>query len=196
MCTGMQVFFLVFNFKKYFEKSKMKKDIIDLKGYPPHYDAQPKYIKLICGNISDAINSQIVSFENVKMFVLNHYVFNDDQLKWSALKVNDIIKISDLYSQKRYEKDKEFLVDLAERLKPKTVFEKLVSAHEKLYRINDDGKNYLYSLVINNYISPLIFANLYKNNVFILDESKLDARMFKFIKAMKQITHNEDKEEV
>ena len=174
----------------------MKKDIIDLKGYPPHYDAQPKYIKLICGNISDAINSQIVSFENVKMFVLNHYVFNDDQLKWSALKVNDIIKISDLYSQKRYEKDKEFLVDLAERLKPKTVFEKLVSAHEKLYRINDDGKNYLYSLVINNYISPLIFANLYKNNVFILDESKLDARMFKFIKAMKQITHNEDKEEV
>lgn len=195
MCTGMQVFFLVFNFKKYFEKSKMKKDDFDyFKGYPPHYEAQPKYIKLICGNVSDGINSQIISLENVKMFIINHYIFNDDQLRWSSLKVSEIVKISELYSLQRYEKDKKFLVDLAERLKPKTVFEKLTPVHDKLYKINADGKNYLYSLVINNYVGPPIFAHLYKKGVFTLDESKLDERMFRFVKAVKQIT-NTNKEE-
>ena len=187
MCTGMTVFFLVFNFKKYFEKSKMTKDDFEyFKGYSPHYEAQPKYIKLVCGNISDAINSQLISLENVRMFIINHYIFNDDQLKWSSLKVDDIIKVSSLYSHERYEKDKKFLVDLAERLKPKTVFEKLTPVHDKLYKINADGKNYLYSLVMNSYISPFIVSMLYKTT-FTLDEPKLDARMLRFIKALKQI---------
>lgn len=198
MCTGMQVFFLIFNHKKYFEKSKMKKDIVDINGYAPHWEKQPKFIQSICGNISDSINSQIISFENVRMFILNHYIFSDEQLTWSQLKVDDIIEVSELYSRKRYEQDKKFLVDLTEQLKPKTVFEKLAPVRDKLYKINADGKNYLYSLVINNYVGPPIFAHLYKKGVFTLDESKLDERMIRFIKAVKQITKNnkEEKEEV
>ena len=51
------------------------------------------------------------------------------------------------------------------------------------------------SLVINNYISPLMFAKMYNSNVFILDESKLDTDMFRFIKAAKQIIKTTKKKE-
>jgi hypothetical protein len=196
MCSGMKVFFVVFNLKKFFEKSKMKKEKLNLlKGFKGHWDLQPSYIKTICGGISDSINSQIITLEHVRLFVLNHYVFNDDVFKWSNLKTNAIVKNADIYSQKRYERDKQFIVDVMEKLKPKTVFEKLAPIHDKLYKINPDGKNYLYELVINKYVGPPIFAIMYKNGVFTLDESKLDERMFRFVKATKQITNSINSEE-
>lgn len=186
MCKGMQIFFLAFNVKKYFEGT-MKKDTFDyFKGYTPHWEKQPKYIKQICGNISDAVNSQIITIEHVKLFLINHFVFSDEKFKWASLKVDDIIETSYLYSKKRFEKDKKFLMDLSERLKPKTVLEKLSPAHDKLYKINADGKNYLYSLVMNSYISPMIISKLYETT-FILNENELDERMLRFIKAIKQV---------
>lgn len=145
MCSGMKIFFLVFNLKKFFEKSKMKKENLNLfKGFKGHWDLQPNYIKSICGGISDSVNSQIITIEHVRLFVLNHYVFSDDIFKWASLKTSDIIKNSELYSTKRYETDKKFIVDVIEKLRPKTVFEKLSPVHDRLYKINQDGKNYLY----------------------------------------------------
>ena len=47
---------------------------------------------------------------------------------------------------------------------------------------------------INKIVGPPIFAHLYKKGVFTLDESKLDERMLRFVKAVKQIT-NTNKEE-
>lgn len=196
MCSGMKVFFIVFNLKKYFETTKMKKENLNLfKGFKGHWELQPDYIRSICGKVSDSINSQIITPEHVRLFVLNHYIFSDEVFKWSSLKPDDIIKNSELYSKKGYEIDKQFIVDVTEKLRPKTVFEKLSPVHDRLYKINPDGKNYLYELVINNYIRPPIFAIMYKNGVFILNESKLDERMFRFVKAMKQITQHINSEE-
>ena len=173
----------------------MLNDSIEIKIYKPHWDAQPKMIKSVCGHVSDAINSQLITYEHVRLFILNHYIFSGDKFAWHALKVSDIKKMADLYSKTRYEIDKKFILDLIERTKPKTVFEKLSPEKDKLFKINDDGKNYLYSLVINNYISPLMFAKMYNSNVFILDESKLDTDMFRFIKAAKQIIKTTKKKE-
>lgn len=190
MCTGMKVFFLVFNIKKYFEKTKMKRENINvLKGFKGHWDLQPNYIKSICGNISDYINSQIITLEAVRLFTINHYIFCDDDFKWSNLKVDDIRKNFEVFSAYQYEKDERFITDVKEQMRPKTVFEKLAPVHDRLYKINPNGKNYLYELVINRYINPKFFAAMQNDKVFILDESKLDERMIRFVKATKQIKY-------
>lgn len=190
--TGTEIFFMVFNIKNYFEKSKMKNEKFKIhSGAIVHWGRQPDFVKKICGIISDSINMQFFTKNDVKNFMLLHYAFSDDTFKWTQLKTDDIKKSIDKFHKKNLEIDRNFILEVIEKLRPKTVIEKLNPIHDRLYKINADGKNYLYALVINNYISPITFARMYKENIFKLDESKLDARMLRFIKTMKQITREE-----
>lgn len=190
--TGTEIFFMVFNIKTYFEKSKMKNEKFKMyAGSIVHWNRQPDLVRRTCGAISDSINMQFFTKNDVKNFMLLHYAFSDDILKWQTFKADDIKKSIEIFDKKNLIKDRDFILEVIEKLRPKTVMEKLNPIHDRLYKINPDGKNYLYALVINKYIAPITFARMYKDCIFKLDESKLDARMLRFIKTMKQITREE-----
>ena len=193
MNTGKDIFFIVFNLKKYFEKSKMKnEEFLIYDGFDGHWEKQPPFIKKICGTISDGLNSQLYTKKDIVNFVLNHYIFSDEKFTWAMLKQDSIKNIRHTYSNKQVKSDKEFLLKVVDRQKSKTVFDKLNPNKNDLYTINKNGESELFLLCINKFVSPLTFAIMHENDVFTIDESVISKKMLRFVKIIKQIKRNNE----
>lgn len=186
--SGIDIFFLIHNIKIFFKKINIKDDSIRFsKQYVPIWDKQPPFVKTICCGISDKINSQHITVTDLKLFVFDHFLYNEKLFDWHFLKIDNILETKKLYSAERYNIDKIFFADLMERLKPTNLIERLNDKTKTIFIQNSEGTNEIYGLVINRFVGPRFFAMMYKNQVFSLDESKYDKHMKRFMRSIQQI---------
>jgi len=78
--------------------------------------------------------------------------YNSKHLNLTVVKKNLVLAIIDKFSDKQYEKDKEFVLSICKEIKIKGI--------EDFFKIMEDGTNLLYKYIQREYISPIFYIRL------------------------------------
>jgi len=93
-------------------------------------------------------------------------------------------EVLDLFTVNQYNKDKQFIVELNKDVR--------LNGIESYFRINENGRNLVYTLTVDKYISPIFFIKLNKFSEK-KPKHKKDKEYYRFEYAMKIIEKLLDK---
>lgn len=78
--------------------------------------------------------------------------YNSKNLNLTVVKKGLVLSIIDKFSDKQYEKDKEFVLSICKEIK--------ISGIEDFFKIMEDGTSLLYKYIQREYISPIFYIRL------------------------------------
>jgi hypothetical protein len=149
--STLKVFSIFQNCKMLIEKNKSTN--LDGLVNTISYNRQNVYIKNKCSELYRFINNGFFTFDDLKIYFLNHYIFNE-KLNWKDVKTSEVLTNKKIYTEESLKKDKVFILTLNKKLKLKDI--------NIYYKVNTDGNNILYDLLLKRYVSPMFYIRMYK----------------------------------
>lgn len=149
MNKTLKIFSIFRNCQLFVEKEKSI-NLGDI-WYHGVYNKQREFVKVKCSEVVKYINNGFFTFGDFKIYLLNHYIFNNKMI-WRDIKISDILISKKIYTKKQLDKDKKFILDLNEKVKFKDI--------NTYYKVNADGSNILYDLILKKYITPIFYVRM------------------------------------
>lgn len=166
----------MYNIARWVSKGKEARfqDCVPKKVYS---NAHPSTISE-CKRIYSEIESNLYSHNDFLLFLIHNLIFEKKLIYLKKITENEIDKVKKLYTLQQFIIDKQFIIEIDERLQFKDI--------NKYFEINVDGGNLIYEeLVMKKRISPVTYIKLGKK--IELEEEKMNEELKRFVKLTKEI---------
>lgn len=170
----IDIFSLYRNARLYVEKGKNIN--LDKPVHPIVFERTKPHLQTMYRKVWNGYANFLFTYEELKLYILHEYLFRTDVNVINTHDREQIKKVSSLFTEERFEKDKEILLILNDRFRFKSI--------ENFFRFTEDGENVVFRLTLKRTLSPMFYAK-YIDKV---NDENTNEKYIRFARIIKQIS--------
>ena len=153
---------------------KVKYTDLDKRVYKGRWEKSAKFITQKCTEIWNDIQNSFYSLDDVKVYILHGFLFNQ-KFGWKEINNNDIKETISKYDKAQFIIDKQTILEISKKILE-------IKDINDYFCVNEDGESFIYDLIINRYVNPIFYIRMIK----YLDDKDYESentehRRFRFI---------------
>lgn len=183
--SSLRVYSIIFNCRDIIKKNKNKS--IDKLVVKIQYDRSKEFYRNQCKRIYNEIENSFYNYNDLKLFLLYEYLFNDS-IKLKNINAKNVKLIKKLFIKKQLNEDKYLILRVNKQTKYNDI--------KKYFVIREmEGGNYsiIYNLILKKYISPLFWIKYSYVVTEFENEEKDHKRFRKICNIMKGVLNENSK---
>jgi hypothetical protein len=145
------------------------------------YDKAKVYTKIICKKIYNDIENNLLTYKELRIYLLYSFLF-DHKFYLNKYNLKDANLINNLFTEDQYKKDKIFIISASKNIRFNSIDQYLVC--------NSKGETYCYNLIMDKYISPLVWIK-WRKRYEKLEQKNEESKQHKRFRNILQLIESE-----